>query len=279
MPVTEIRIRKADGELVPYDRDKLMRSLHRSGATDEAITRVVDLIEADLTDGQSTRLIYKNAFRHLRKTSVGAASQYKLKQAVMELGPSGYPFEKFVGALFASSGWNVRCGIILPGRCVTHEVDVQAWDERVMRFTECKFRNTPGSKVDVKVVLYVHSRVRDLEARHRDDHPDARFRYEGWVATNGKFTTDAEQYARCAGLNLLAWDYPEGQGLLQLIRQSGLKPLTVLHGLTHKQKELVMQGGTVLVRDVLARPEVLDLAGVDAKTKAAVLKEAEEATA
>ena len=42
----------------------------------------------------------------------------------MELGPSGYPFERFIGAVMKSMGYQTSVGRIVSGRCVTHELDV-----------------------------------------------------------------------------------------------------------------------------------------------------------
>jgi hypothetical protein len=269
-------ITKASGERTHYDRDKLIQSLRRSGAGDDAIERVVADVESTLVDGMSTHKIYRRAFQMLKRTNVVAASQYKLKSAVMALGPSGYPFEQFVGALFRAMGWTCQVGVILPGMCVTHEVDVFAKKNGVIRFTECKFRNMPGSKVDVKVPLYVHSRVRDLIARYGKDHPDeAVSGYQGWIVTNSKFTEDAERYGECEGLNLLAWDYPQGRGLLDMIRSTGLLPVTVLHSLSNKQKEMLLSKDMVLCSDLRERPDVLAEIGVEGLVKTKVLEELE----
>lgn len=269
-----IEVTKASGERSHYDREKLIQSLHRSGASDDAIESVVADVESTLVDGMSTHKIYRRAFQLLKRSSVVAASQYKLKSAVMELGPSGYPFEQFVGALFRAAGWTAKVGVIMPGQCVTHEVDVFAKKEGIVRFVECKFRNMPGSKVDVKVPLYVNSRVRDLIARYSKDHPDEPVKgYQGWVVTNSKFTEDAERYGECEGMHLLAWDYPQGRGLIDLIRTTGLLPVTVLHSLSSKQKEAVMSKDVVICRDLFARMEVLSELAIESSVRNRVNEE------
>lgn len=270
----DIRITKASGDSDVYSREKLIQSLHRSGADDNSIMDVVRHVEAQLTDGMSTRKIYRRAFHQLRKSDVPAASQYNLKSAVMALGPSGYPFERFVGSLFQAQGWDTRVGIVMPGRCVNHEVDVFALKDGLVRFTECKFRNEPGSKIDVKVAMYVHSRVRDLFARYAADHPnDSITGYQGWLVTNSKFTTDAERYGECERMHLMSWDYPAGNGLLQLIRSTGILPITVLHTLSKKQVEFILDKGVVTCRGLLAHPDVMDGLMIEAKAREAVFQE------
>lgn len=269
-----VQITKASGERSHYDRDKLIQSLHRSGASDSSIETVVNDVESGLVDGMSTHKIYRRAFQLLKKINVVAASQYKLKSAVMELGPSGYPFEQFVGALFRATGWSTKVGTIMPGMCVTHEVDVFAKKAGLIRFTECKFRNVAGSKVDVKVPMYVNSRVRDLIARYGKDHLDEGVvGYQGWVVTNSKFTADAERYGECEGMHLLAWDYPLGQGLLDMIRSTGLLPITVLHSLSKKQKEAILSKNSVICRDLFERNEILDELGIEMPVRNRVMEE------
>jgi len=269
-----VQITKASGQRSHYDRDKLIQSLRRSGASDTSIEAVVNAVEAGLVDGMSTHKIYRRAFQMLKKVNVVAASQYKLKSAVMDLGPSGYPFEQFVGALFRAMGWTTKVGVIMHGQCVTHEVDVFAQKNGIIRFTECKFRNMAGSKVDVKVPMYVQSRVRDLIARYGKDHPDEGVDgYQGWVVTNSKFTEDAERYGECEGMHLLAWDYPLGQGLLDMIRSTGLLPITVLHSLSNKQKEAVLSRNIVVCLDLFERIEILDELGIEMAVQKRVTEE------
>lgn len=263
-----VQLTKASGERSTYDRDKLIQSLHRSGASDITIETVVKDVESSLVDSMSTHTIYNRAFQLLKKSSVVAASQYKLKSAVMDLGPSGYPFEQYVGALFHELGWTTQVGVILPGMCVSHEVDVFAKKNGIIRFTECKFRNMAGSKVDVKVPMYVQSRVRDLIARYGKDHLDENVAgYQGWIVTNAKFTVDAERYGECEGMHLMAWDYPQGQGLIGLIRHTGLLPITVLNSLSNKQKEAVMANDIVVCRDLLSQLDILDELGIELSTR------------
>ncbi len=68
----------------------------------------------------------------------------------MELGDTGYPFEKFVAALLRSEGYETKVGVIVQGHCVTHEVDVVAENDRHHYMCECKFHNSQGRFCNVK---------------------------------------------------------------------------------------------------------------------------------
>src|SRR5688500_14401334 len=134
-------ITKASGEQAPFSEEKLLRSLTRSGATAEVAEEVLKQVEAQLYPGSSTQKIYQLAFRLLKKRSRRTAAHYTLKQAIMELGPSGFPFEQYVGELFRAQGFQVQVGSLVKGHCVTHEIDVIAQDDRHHHMVECKYHN------------------------------------------------------------------------------------------------------------------------------------------
>jgi hypothetical protein len=119
-----IQVIKSSGELVEYDRDKLKSALLRSGADKANLDKIIKLIEKKLYNGISTHKIYQLSYKILKSVSKNIAGKYKLKKAVLELGPSGYPFERFVARLLECSGYKVEVGVVVPGQCVTHEVDV-----------------------------------------------------------------------------------------------------------------------------------------------------------
>ncbi|MCW8982354.1 MAG: ATP cone domain-containing protein, partial [Altibacter sp.] len=117
---------KSSGEVVRFSVEKLKGSLLRSGADDKAVEHIIDIVRDELYQGISTKEIYNRAFALLKKKKSVYASKYKLKKAIYELGPTGFPFEKFIAALLFYSGYETKTGQILQGRCVDHEVDVVA---------------------------------------------------------------------------------------------------------------------------------------------------------
>ncbi|HBX89397.1 MAG TPA: ATP-binding protein, partial [Marinilabiliaceae bacterium] len=118
----KILIKKASGELVPFSDEKLALSLQRSQASEETIKLVIDDISSWIIDEISTKKLYGRAFSLLRKYQRSSAARYSLKNAVMELGPEGYAFEKFVGHVFESMGFNVIVAQEIEGKCVSHEL-------------------------------------------------------------------------------------------------------------------------------------------------------------
>lgn len=258
----KIRIKKASGDLVGFDESKLIRSLQRSGASDEAITGIVDQVRSILYEGIPTREIYKTAFSLLRKRSRPAAARYKLKKAIYELGPSGFPFERFVGALLRHQGFEVQVGVMVSGHCVNHEVDVIAdkGDQHFM--VECKFHSDQGRFCNVKIPLYIHSRFRDIEKQRKKDPEHQKKFHQGWIFTNTRFTTDAIQYGSCTGMMLVGWDYPEKGSLKERIDASGLHPVTCLTTMTKHEKDALLEKDIVLCMDLCRSPGELKALGV-----------------
>jgi Holliday junction resolvase-like predicted endonuclease len=273
----QTKVIKAFGKADRFSAEKLTRSLKRSGVSDEIITEVVQEITAQLQDGITTKQIYKQAFDLLKQYSKPHAARYKLKQAINDLGPSGFPFESFVAELLKYEGYTTQTGVIVEGHCVTHEIDVIAEKDDHHFMVECKFHNNPGIHSDVKVPLYIQSRFVDVAAKWKElPGQESRF-HQAWLVTNTRFTGDALTYGTCMGIHLISWDYPEKFSLRDRITTSGLYPLTCLLSLTNQEKTLLLNRGTVLCKQLCRQPELLKLIGIRNEQRIqAILGEAEQ---
>lgn len=263
-----ILITKASGEKAYFDEDKLRHSLSKAGAEDFQIAEIISELVKELYDGISTKRIYHLAFDRLKNRSKHLAARYHLKQAIMELGPSGYPFEKFVGEILKYQGYSVDVGVIVKGKCVNHEVDVIALADHHHFMIECKYHNQRGIVCDVKIPLYINSRFKDVEAEWVKLPGHDKRSHQGWVVTNTKFSTDAIQYGNCAGLKLLGWDYPIKGSLKDLIDDLGLYPITCLTTLSKAEKQKLLDNKIVLCLELCENPKLLyDLGMNDLKVK------------
>ncbi len=249
-----ITITKASGVQDKFSSEKLKASLKKSGADDNTVENILFEIESILYDGISTKKIYQAAFNMLKKGLKSNAGRYNLKRAIMALGPSGFPFEKYIAAIFEWQGYKVQTQLFLEGACVTHEIDVLAENEDHFLLTECKFHNSLGIVSNVKIPLYVHSRYRDVQNNWQKTSGKP---LKCCVVTNTKFSADAVKYAVCEGLRLLSWDYPPKESLRNLIDESGLYPITCLTSLTNKEKETILMEGIVLCKELLKREALL----------------------
>lgn len=260
--IENINITKASGEKAPFNKEKLKQSLLRSSATNEQAEEIANEVIEMLVEGMSTRKIYKAAFRLLRNYSRPAAARYKLKQAIMELGPSGFPFEMFVAELLKYKGYQTKVGVIVQGHCVKHEIDVIAEKDEHHFMIECKFHNHQGYASDVKIPLYIQSRFLDVEKQWKQLDGHAEKFHQGWVVTNTRFSEDAAQYGRCMNMNLVGWDYPKHNGLKDWIDGSGLHPVTCLTSLTQKEKQQLLDKKIVLCKTMHHNNALLQSIGV-----------------
>lgn len=245
-------IEKSSGEQASFSEEKLIRSLMNSGATEEVALLVLNDVKKHLENGLSSHKIFRMAFKLLKKYSRVAASKYKLKEGIMELGPAGFAFEKFIAELMLAQGYTVEIGSFVKGRCVQHEIDVIAKKGNHTIFIECKYHNLLHIKCDVKIPLYIRSRYNDILEKHSYEN------FEGWLITNTKFTEDAYQYGTCAGMHLVSWDEPKGKGLKNIIDESHLFPITCLTLLTKQEKESLLNKGIVLTKSLLKNRHVLE---------------------
>lgn len=249
MSDTDIFIVKSNGQSERFNLEKLRHSLRRSGASPPLVNEISAHVEREVLNGMTTDEIYRHAFSLLHSKERTTALRYSLRRSLLALGPTGFPFEKFVAEIYKRKGYSVLLDQTVQGKCIDHEMDVVAWNDSTLLMVEAKYHHELAYKSDVKVVLYVKARFDDLYS--------AEFTYggkrklsEGWLITNTKFTDKAIKYAECSGVRLLGWNYPSRGNLHDLIEETGLHPITCLTTLSGMQKRLLMEQGIVLCESV-----------------------------
>jgi len=256
-----INIVKANGKTEAFNSVKLENSLMLAGADTATAEDVADQITRELTPGMTTAQIYKHAFSLLHSKKNVAATRYSLRRAISDLGPSGFPFEKFVAELLKEQGYETLTDQMVLGECVPHEVDIIAWNDKKLIMAEAKFHNEFGLKSDVKVALYIKARMDDLK--------DNKFFYgkernldEGWLVTNTKFTETAIHYGECKGLTMIGWNYPKVGNLQDMIVNASLHPITAIQSLSGSQKSMLLTRGIVLCKSLIADQTILHSLGI-----------------
>lgn len=268
-------VKKASGDLQEFSREKLQKSLEKSGVEPMMADEIVEHISSQLYEGMPTKIIHDRAFAMLKAHRKSFAARYNLKRAIFALGPSGFPFERFVARLFDSMGYATEVDVVLPGKCVRHEVDVVLKKGELVGLVECKFHHLPGTTCGVKTPLYVLARFEDVCAHDGMPFQGNRKR-EGWLVTNTRFSVDALAYGSCVGLKLLGWNTgPLGESLERMIDARGLHPVTCLTSLKVSQKQQLLAEGVVLCQDFFERRASL-ASILPAETLAKAVAEADE---
>ena len=260
-----VNVIKATGEKEPFSEDKLKLSIQRAGISNELQSQVVEHVKEKLYENIPTSEIYHHITEFLTKSSSYSKAKYSLKQAIMDFGPTGYPFEDFVAEILKQEGYSTQLRSTLTGKCVTHEIDVLAQKENKRIMIEAKFHNASGTRTDVHVALYSKARFDDIKEKYNLS--------ESWIVTNTKVTSDALAYALCENVRIISWSYPENGSLRDLIEKYNLHPMTVLTTLSQGQKQQLLENHIVLCKELMEKPSVLDLIDIPQDKKDEVLKE------
>lgn len=251
MKVSRFNVIKASGEREPFSEKKFRRSVRRSGIPKNLENQLVNYIYNQLYDGIPTHEVYQLASKYLGKSPHPyIKAVYSLKQSIMQLGPGGFPFEKYIASVLKQHGYKIQTNLILSGKCVEHEIDVVAQKEDKRYMIECKFHNRPGARSDIKVALYVQARYEDLVGNKSINQDKEKFT-QTWLVTNTKTTTEAIKYANCTGMQIIGWNYPQKGNLQDLVEEKNLYPITSLSSLTQDQKNQILNQGVVLCIDLL----------------------------
>lgn len=252
-----INLIKDNGESTPFDEARFRESLMKSGASRIQVDAVLEEIKLKLYDGLRTRELYQWAHALLGQQSNAYAARYSLKKALMELGPAGYYFEKWIAKFLEQMGYRALHSKHIVGHAVTHEADVIAEREGELVWIECKFRNTGESKISVTTPMYVLSRVKDISNKKYVFWDKEMEFTRGMLVTNSYFTQDSIDFSEYYGLELLSWDYPRGASLKNLIDQKALYPITCLTCLNKGQKEELLSKNILLVQELEGKLDAL----------------------
>lgn len=262
-----INVVKATGVKEPFSEEKLRSSIKRAGIPNNLQDEVIKHVKDNLYEDIKTADVYNHITEYLEQVEPKHKAKYSLKQAIMELGPTGYPFEDFVSEILKAEGYETQVRSILSGTCITHEIDVIAekkGKEKLM--VEAKFHNALGLRTDVHVSLYTKARFDDLKDKHGFT--------KALLFTNTKITSDALTYALCVDVGVVSWSYPDNESLRDLIEKHGLYPVTILSSLSALEKQTLLDTHLVLVKDICKNKESLDILEADKARKERIFEEA-----
>ncbi len=248
-----VEVINSQGEKEIFSWKKVYRSAKRAGASSRAAKEIADRIEKEVYPGITTRKIFNEVQRLLRKKSLSSSIRFSLKDGIRKLGPTGFPFEKYVGGVLSANGFsNVRNNLHLRGNCALYEIDFVATKDNTLYIGECKYHHLSGERVDLQVALYNFARYLDLkDASSIQRYLSSGMEVKAMLVTNTKFTSQARSYSRCVGVELLGWNWPPQKGLEYLITREGLYPITVLPSLTRGLRDIFLSNRLTLAKDIL----------------------------
>lgn len=257
------QIVKSDGTKELFDSNKLLGSLLRARASKTIAEDIVEKINKEIRENMTTSQIYDRAFDLLNNRSKRTAMKYSIRRSVLNLGPTGFPFEKYIAEIFKAKGYETRTGQMLQGKCLEHEVDMVAWNDKELIVAEIKFHNEINAKSDTKVALYVKARFDDLKSENFKIAGKNRKIGRAMLITNTKFTTNAKKYVQCVGtFEMISWDYPSKDNLFDLIEETQMHPMTCIPTLTKKNQQDLLKKGIVNCMSLKNKSSTLKEVGV-----------------
>jgi hypothetical protein len=241
---------KANGEEEEFNKEKISSSLLKAGANPELAASTTSDIEKKFTNYTNTDEIYHNTLGNLRKVEPKVALKYTLKRAIMDLGPAGFVFERYISKILNQYGYSTEVDKIISGFCVDHEIDIIAEKINERFMVECKYHNLVGIHCDVKITLYINSRFLDIEKVDSSKINNEKAFSQAWLFTNTKCTDDAIKYANCVNQKITAWNYPKDENLQYLIESKKLYPVTILSTISGPQKDILFNAGILTVNEL-----------------------------
>ena len=263
------------GEEEPFSFKKVFQSAKRAGANSALAKEIASKIKALVYPGIKTQEIFSKVKKFLKEEDEGAGIRFNLKEAMRKLGPSGFPFEKYIGEIFAVHGFKAKLNQNIKGKYADYEIDFIAQKENLVYIGECKFRHRRGERVDMSIALAFSAKFQDIELGNYLK------KFEGCeirpiIVTNAKFSSSAKKYAKGVGINLLGWNYPESKGLEKMIETENLYPITIFPSLKGFLIDIFSENKLMLAKNVLKfSPEQLaKKLGVDRNKIAPLVEEA-----
>ncbi len=254
-----MNIVKASSQREPFNEEKIRDSLRRinldESDIDYTILRVKRRIRPGITSGQILKMILSM----LQEKGLYYSARYNLKRAMIDLGPTGYPFEIFFSKLLKEYGYNTEVSKIVKGHCANQEIDIIAIKDSKHYMVECKFHNTFGAKSDLKVALYTYARFLDVKEAWEKKETSLDKIHQAMLVTNTRCSAEAIRFAECRGIKIICWKYPQKENLENLIESKGLYPITVLPSLNKNSKNVLFKAGIMLARELVG----LDYSKID----------------
>jgi hypothetical protein len=240
------------GEKELFSKTKVFNSARRVGASKKLAEEISTTIRKEIYLEMTTNEIFNRVEEILEKEYPKGGIRFRLKEAMMSLGPSGFPFEKYVGGVLEELGFKISLNQYIKGSCVTHEVDVLAKEKKYCLLGECKYHTVPGGRVDLKIGLHHYARYLDIQLGEYFKKELKNLKPRPIIITNSKFTTKLLKYAECVGLDLLGWKHPSGTGLEYIIETEKFYPITILPSFKDGLLEAFSQQGLMLAQDLLS---------------------------
>lgn len=243
-------VTKADGSKQLFDKEKIFYTCIRLGLTVEQAKKVSDEIERKAYDGIHTRKILDMVFKLASQYKPNLKFRIDLKESISLL-RSKPDFEKFVEKILKTLGYETKTNLIIEGKCIEHEIDVIAKNEKELLMVEVKHHVNPHVPVPLDVFLEVNSAFQDIKDGFELKKHDFNFT-NVLIVCNTKASQHAMKYGICKGIKFIAWKYPKENSLETLIEKYKLYPITILKNIEIEEAYKLCDAGILTLKDLIS---------------------------
>lgn len=270
----EIYVTKADGSRQLFDREKIIRTCLRMGATRTIAYKIVREIENHLYDGIKTEKILKLAFDLLRiyRPSINHFLDLRKGLSLMVSKPE---FEKFVQTLLVAHDFEVSSNTLLNGRCVKHEVDGIARKDGLTYFIEAKHHQNYHSPTGLDESRIARAVLEDVTEGYELGINNLKID-QAMIVTNTRFSKHAKIYGKCRNILQIGWSSPAKMYLQDMIEEKKAYPLSCINGLKKSTRLRLVNSGILLIKQLIQvdLPSLSKKTGISRGTLRKVIKKA-----
>jgi hypothetical protein len=244
----DVFVTKADGAKQPFDKDKIVRTCLRMGATRAVAESIADEIETMIYDGIETKEILQIIFRQLRKHRPAVKHQIDLRKALSLMNPAP-DFELFVQTLLSEHGYTVTPNQIIRGRCVEHEIDAVARKNGETFIVEVKHHFNYHTPTSLDVGRISRAVLEDVTEGFKLGFNKLKID-RAMIVCNTKLSEHAKRYAECRGIYHIGWSSPPNNDLQTMIEEKQLYPITYLKRLNRLTRRKLVTNRIILLKQL-----------------------------
>lgn len=240
---------KADGRKQLFDKEKIIQTCLRVGASREIAEKIAKKIEAKVYNGIETKKILNMIFRLLSVYKPSIKHIVDLRKALSLMKPKP-DFERFIQILLSEHGYDVTPNQIIRGKCGEHEVDAVARKNGKTYMVEVKHHYNYHAPTGLDVSRIARAVFEDITEGFRLGLNSVKID-EAMIVCNTKLSNHAKRYAECRGIHHIGWGSPTDHDLRVMIEEKKAYPITYIKGLNKNLREKFSYAGIILLKHLV----------------------------
>lgn len=254
--VMPILVTKSDGSKQVFQKEKVIDTCLRMGATHEVAEGVASRVEQRIYDGIESKRILSMIFRQLGRYHPAVKHHTDLRRALAMMEPKP-DFEQYVRILLREQGYQVTSNEIVRGKCVEHEIDAIAKKDGKTYIVEVKHHSNHHTLSGLDVDRISRAIYEDITEGFKLGLNSINVE-KAVIVCNVKLSEHAKRYANCRGIEHIGWRYPPDNGIDRMIEEKKLYPVTYLKSLDSASMRRLTSGGVLLLKQLVeSSPESL----------------------